>query len=109
VTARVRIEPGGIELDVHDGETIMAAASRAGYRWPTVCGGHAECGVCALEVLSADATLPAPEPLEADRLATLPERRLRPDVHYRLACQLRGVDGLVVHKRGVVAVANGPR
>jgi 2Fe-2S ferredoxin len=98
---RVRIEPSGIALDVDDGETVMTAATRAGYRWPTVCGGHAECGVCALEVIVAPAPLPPPAADESARLDELPERTLHPDHEYRLACQLVPVDGLVVRKRGV--------
>jgi ferredoxin, 2Fe-2S len=96
----VRVEPSGIEIDVADGETLMAAARRAGYRWPTVCGGLAQCGVCVVDV---EAGRPAPpEDLEAQRLATLPERQMRPDAEWRLACQLRvGGAGLVVRKRGV--------
>ena len=97
----VRVEPAGIELDVAPGETVMAAAVRSGYRWPTVCGGLAECGVCVLRVVSS-VGLPAPSGLEAARLAVVPERKLQPDEEWRLACQLRpGAPGLVVHKRGV--------
>jgi 2Fe-2S ferredoxin len=109
VTVRVRVEPAGIDLDVHEGEPIMAAASRLGYWWPTVCGGQAECGVCALEVMAAGGELPVPSTLEAERLATLPERRLRPESEFRLACQLRAVNGLVVRKRGVSRLAGDPR
>jgi ferredoxin, 2Fe-2S len=97
----VRVEPAGIDVAVDDGETLMAAAVRAGYRWPTVCGGQAECGVCVLEVVTP-VDLDPPAPLEAARLATVPERALRPDATWRLACQLRvGPPGLVVFKRGV--------
>jgi 2Fe-2S ferredoxin len=81
----------------------MAAAGRGGYRWPTVCGGLAPCGACVLEVAAAPvAGLAAPAELDAVRLAALPERRLRPDASWRLACQLQ-VDGagLVARKRGV--------
>jgi 2Fe-2S ferredoxin len=108
VTA-VRVEPAGVELEVAEGETVMAAAERAGYRWPTVCGGQAQCGVCALEVLSGGDGLSAPAPLEAGRLAQLPEIRMWPERTYRLACQLRvpseelaGRAGVVVRKKGVV-------
>jgi len=99
----VRVEPSGIELDVAPGETVMAAAVRSGYRWPTVCGGLAECGTCVLAVVTAPATgLPSPGPVEAGRLATVPERRLAADGEWRLACQLRvDAPGLVVRKRGV--------
>jgi len=94
----VRVEPAGIELDVAPGETVMAAATRNGYVWPTVCGGRAECGVCVLKVLASNG-LPPPEPLEAARLGALP---LAAGTEWRLACQLRpGTEGLVVRKAGV--------
>ena len=97
----VRVEPAGVDIPVDDGETLMAAAVRAGYRWPTVCGGQAQCGVCILKVVSSS-ELPPPAPLEAERLAIVPERQLWPDAVLRLACQLRVEDeGLVVFKRGV--------
>jgi len=99
----VRVEPAGIELEVAPGETVMAAAVRSGYWWPTVCGGLAECGTCVMAVITAPAAgLPAPGAVEAGRLATVPERRLSPDEEWRLACQLRvEAPGLVVRKRGV--------
>lgn len=103
MSPRIRVEPKGIELDAAVGETVMAAARRLGFTWPTVCGGNAECGVCALEVVAGGAALAPPTVEEAARLAALPERRLYPDRTYRLACRLVGVDGLVVRKRGVVA------
>jgi ferredoxin len=100
----VRVEPAGIELDVAPGETVMAAAVRSGYRWPTVCGGLAECGVCVLRVLHvlSGEGLPEPSAVEQARLSSVPERRLDPDGEWRLACQLQvRAPGLVVHKRGV--------
>ena len=102
MSPRFRVEPSGIELEAEPGETVMAAALRAGYRWPTVCGGQAECGVCALEVVDAPGALALPGADEAERMAVLPERRVHPDRTYRLACRLVAVDGLTVHKRGVV-------
>jgi 2Fe-2S ferredoxin len=102
VSPRVRVEPAGIELTAEPGETVMAAAVRSGYRWPTVCGGLADCGVCVLEVLAAPEPLVEPGAEEAARLAVLPELRHAPDRNYRLACRLVVVDGLSVRKRGVV-------
>jgi len=102
VTASVRVEPSGITLDVHDGETVMAAARRAGYRWPTICGGLADCGACALEVVSTTAELPAPTTVEGVRLNVLVERRRHPDRTWRLACQLVPCGDVVVRKTGVV-------
>ena len=101
MSPQVRVEPSGIELEAEPGETVMAAARRAGYRWPTVCGGQAECGVCALEVVDTPGPLARPGADETDRIARLPERRLHPDRTYRLACRLVVVDGLTVRKRGV--------
>jgi 2Fe-2S ferredoxin len=85
----------------------MAAARRAGLRWPTVCGGQAECGVCVLEVIDAPDVLAPPAEDEAVRLAGLPEARRHPERVFRLACRLLAVDGLVVRKRGVVADPDG--
>ena len=105
MSPRVRVEPSGIVLEAEPGETVMAAALRAGYRWPTVCGGHADCGVCALDVVAAPEPLAAASAEEADRIAQLPELRLYPDRTYRLACRIVAVDGLTVRKRGVVPAA----
>jgi 2Fe-2S ferredoxin len=102
VTVTVRVEPSGIVLDVVDGETVMAAARRAGYRWPTICGGLADCGACALEVVEGATTLPAPTTIEGTRLNVLVERRRHPDRTFRLACQLVPSADLVVRKTGVV-------
>ena len=102
MTASVRVEPSGITLDVHDGETVMAAARRAGYRWPTICGGLADCGACALEVVSTTAELPSPTTVEGVRLNVLVERRRHPDRTWRLACQLVPSGDMVVRKTGVV-------
>jgi ferredoxin len=94
----VRVEPDGIELDVAPGETVMAAAVRSGWVWPTLCGGRAECGVCVLKVLASGALSP-PDALEQRRLDALP---LAGGGEWRLACQLRPeTEGLVVRKRGV--------
>jgi 2Fe-2S ferredoxin len=102
MTVSVRVEPSGITLEVHEGETVMAAARRAGYRWPTICGGLAECGACALEVLDAAAALPTPTTIEGVRLHALVERRRHPDRTWRLACQLVPTGDVVVRKTGVV-------
>jgi ferredoxin, 2Fe-2S len=103
VSPGFRVEPRGHELRAEPGETVMAAARRSGLRWPTVCGGQAECGVCVLEVVDAPGGLEPPGEDEARRLAGLPEARWHPERVHRLACRLVAVDGLVVHKRGVVA------
>ena len=102
MSATVRVEPSGITLELHDGETVMAAARRAGYQWPTICGGLADCGACALEVLEGAGALPRPSTIEGTRLNVLAERRRFPDRTWRLACQLVPDGVLVVRKTGVV-------
>lgn len=107
MSARFRVLPRGHELAAEPGETVMAAARRAGLRWPTVCGGLAECGVCVLEVVDVRSALPPPGPEEAERLAALPETRRDPAATFRLACRVVPTDGLVVRKRGVVPDTDG--
>ncbi|HKT15087.1 MAG TPA: 2Fe-2S iron-sulfur cluster-binding protein, partial [Allosphingosinicella sp.] len=48
--AAIRVEPLGAVLYVRDGETLMQAAARQGYHWPSICQGEARCGLCSIEV-----------------------------------------------------------
>ena len=103
----VRVEPSGTVVDVREGEALMAAAARAGYRWPSICGGLAECGACVVElIVAAPDQFQAGNEKERDRLSTVPEHRLRPEAVLRLACQFRpGTTDTIVRKRGVRAVS----
>ncbi len=87
-------------FEVKPGETVIQAAWRSGYRWPTTCWGQADCGACAMEVIEGDERLSAPEPIEQARLRTLPRR---PGPPRRLACQTRLVrtGTITVRKPGV--------
>ena len=98
--SHVRVEPGGAQFDVKRGESVIRAAWRAGYQWPTTCWGQAECGVCAMEVLEGVELLSPAGELEAARLRTLPRRE---GGKRRLACQalLVGHGTLTVRKPGV--------
>jgi len=82
----VRVEPAGIDLAVLPGTSLMAAAKLAGIRWPSLCGGDAQCGVCAVEVLDSAAALPEPSLAERQMLARLAARP-RQGGTMRLACQ----------------------
>jgi 2Fe-2S ferredoxin len=98
---RVTVEPKGIILDVIDGETIMGAASREGYQWPTVCGGQASCKACTCEVRSDPDALASLSRLELTEL-----ERTFPTLHrdgwpLRLACQAKPIADVTVFKRGV--------
>jgi 2Fe-2S ferredoxin len=98
---RVRVEPGGFDLDVMAGETVAEAAWRLGYTWPTQCYGQADCMVCRVRVIAGDEAAAPADDDELDRMRTkLPQHLLDPRA--RLACRLSVVDdGLVVEKKGV--------
>lgn len=97
----VTVLPYGIVLDVGRDETIMAAAVRAGYWWPTSCSGQAECGLCACVVESGNDHLSAVNPEEKATLAILPPTSARAGRVVRLACQVKVSGDVVVFKRGV--------
>jgi ferredoxin, 2Fe-2S len=97
----VRVEPLGIELNVRDGETLIEAAWREGYFWPTVCFGQARCTACNVEVVDGGENT---SQVAAEEEATLRLLRVRGGADLgrrRLACRLM-VDGpVVVRKQGV--------
>jgi CDP-4-dehydro-6-deoxyglucose reductase len=47
------VEPDGIVLPVRDGETILEAVTRAGFRFRYGCKGGG-CGVCKMDLLSGE-------------------------------------------------------
>ncbi len=97
---RVEIQPIGIEVDVAEGESLIEAAARQGYSWPSVCGGEGVCSTCAVDVVQVEEPLDGPTPAETETLRMLP-RWHDGDDSLRLACQLRPTPGLVVRKIGV--------
>jgi 2Fe-2S ferredoxin len=107
IAGSVRVEPAGVEFEVRQGESVIAAAWRAGYQWPTTCWGQAECGVCAMEILEGVELLDLVGKVESDRLRSLPRRE---GGGRRLACQTRLVAAgtVTVRKPGVrLRVAEG--
>jgi 2Fe-2S ferredoxin len=95
----VLVTPGDLRFEVRPTESVIQAAWRAGYQWPTTCWGQAECGVCAMEVLEGGELLSPAGTVEAARLRSLPRR----DGSRRLACQARlvGSGTVTVRKPGV--------
>ena len=91
-----------IEFAVDDGESIMAAAQRCGWRWPTVCHGQGECTACWFEILEGASNLDAPAGQELETLQLLP-RLARDTGTARLACQTTVRGDVVIRKRGVRA------
>lgn len=98
----VRIEPLGVEIAVEPGETVMAAATRQGLRWPTSCHGKAQCSLCFVKVLDGLDALTEPADRERDALKQYRgvDVDQRPEI--RLACQARVTGPAVLRKPGVV-------
>jgi 2Fe-2S ferredoxin len=105
----VRVEPTGVVITVGPDETLMAAANRSGWWWPTICKGNAQCNRCFVDVIDgADCV----EPMGAVELEGL--RRVRwhggaEKAGERLACQLRVSGPVRVRKVGVREMDDGGR
>jgi ferredoxin, 2Fe-2S len=96
---RVTVEPDRIVLPVAPDETLIEAAWRLGYTWPTTCYGRAECTACHVEILAGAEHASAVQDDEAAALSILGTR----GQSLRLACRLRFDGDAVVRKRGVHA------
>jgi chlorosome envelope protein X len=94
----IRVEPAGVELVLEDGETLFLAAGRAGYKWPTICGGQGTCRTCFVRIQEGAENCSPMEPLETEAIHAL---RQPLDGSTRLACQLRTTGPVTVTKRGV--------
>lgn len=99
--AKVSVKPSGIDFEVDEGEAVMAAALRQGYKWPTVCGGFGQCKTCYMYVLEGEENLLPPMPLELEGLEVLSNAVSQDRGAVRLACQLKLTGDIVVKKVGV--------
>jgi 2Fe-2S ferredoxin len=100
--AKVRVEPGRIEFEAADGQTVMDAAHDAGLYWPTTCGGQGICTSCACTIDDGAENL---DPMSRSELRTLSEEMGEATVQaraLRLACQARVLGDVVITKRGVL-------
>ena len=98
---KVRVLPLDVELTVRPGESMMAAAQRQGYFWPTRCRGQAICTACLFEVVSGGEGFEPVRSLEADVLEDLSEFQAKRAGQLRLGCQARPWAAATVFKRGV--------
>ena len=99
---RVRVEPLGVEIEVHAGETLIEAAWRLGYHWPTSCYGQAQCTLCNVAVVAGDEHLSEIGEEEANALWDLLSGRGTRDVsRRRLACRAEVSGPVTVEKPGV--------
>lgn len=100
-TNNVHVMPVDVVFEVASGESVFGAAGRAGYSWPTTCGGLADCGSCISNITAGVEHCLPPGDLERETL-----RRVRPGRHsldpaFRLACQLQVNGPVTLTKRGV--------
>jgi 2Fe-2S ferredoxin len=102
----VRVEPAGIEFVAEHGETVMHAGRRAGIRWPTICEGYANCGLCYVDVSRNEARVSPPDDVETAMLCRMP-KGANPAVERRLACQLRVEGDIVVVRQAIRSLGRG--
>lgn len=108
MTGSVLVEPLGVTFELAPDESLMAAAERAGYIWPTVCKGNAQCNRCVVRVVDGAGLLPYSS-VELAGLRAVRWRNQPEDHAERLACQLRADGSAVVEKRGVRAASPTPK
>lgn len=99
MTGIVVVRPSGVAFELADGEPLLRAAERYGYRWPTLCGGQGTCRTCFVQVEDGESDCSQIGQLEREGIEAL---RRPVDGRTRLACQLTVAGGPVtVIKRGV--------
>ena len=109
-SASIRVEPLGAVLDVRDGETLLQAAWRQGFYWPSICLGEGRCGLCSVEVIEGPENLGRFERNEAMAIKLLMGPRAdQSGRRLRLACCVRPTGDAIVVKRGVRHVDATPR
>ncbi len=98
----VRVLPGDVTVEVAEGETLMFAALRAGFRWPSVCGGEAVCTTCFVLIRKGLDAVVGPDDSEEDALELVRLRFSQDPESVRLACQLKVTgDGVELFRPGV--------
>jgi 2Fe-2S ferredoxin len=98
----MRVEPLGVEIEVHAGESLIRAAWRNGYEWPTLCFAMGTCTACRCEILEGAERLSERTEAEIALLNDARERvrRINPR-RLRLACQTTTTGDIAVRKAGV--------
>lgn len=97
-SGRVTVLPSQVCFDVLEGETVFQAATRNGMRWPSICGGCCECGICYMVVEKGAAALSEPLQEETARLAIGMKSG---EPRARLACRTQVRGEVTVRRSGV--------
>jgi 2Fe-2S ferredoxin len=98
----VRVDGSDVEIEAEPGETIIEAAWRVGYHWPTVCWGQAQCTTCFVRVTEGSDNLgaiPSDEQHALDHW--IPRSVMQGAGEVRLACRAEVHGDVTVEKRGV--------
>jgi 2Fe-2S ferredoxin len=101
VVVTVHLEPSGLDVEVHPGQSVMSAAEEQGLFWPTICHGLAECHTCFFEVVEGEAQFEVPTPTEAAALRQFVGRSWYEGKIVRLVCQARVRGPVTIRKPGV--------
>ncbi|MDV8071040.1 2Fe-2S iron-sulfur cluster-binding protein [Rhodococcus sp. IEGM 1366] len=97
------MEPAGHLIEVRPGESLIEAAWRADYTWPTLCFGRGTCTACQCEVVEGLDQVSDRTEAEHVMLSDLSRRRRRTDPRrVRLACQVMASGDVVIRKPGVI-------
>lgn len=100
--ATARIDPAGIDIEIRPGETLIQAAWRAGYYWPTLCFAMGTCTACQCEIVEGQHLLSPRTESETSLLNDLNKRVRRGNPRrVRLACQVTVSGDIRVRKPGV--------
>jgi ferredoxin, 2Fe-2S len=102
----VTVMPSGCVFDVRPDETIIRAAWRNGYFWPTICNGDGTCKACVFRVEDGEEHLSAVESWEQEGLTSLGHPP-NAGTGWRLACQTRASGDIRVRKAGVRKAPEG--
>jgi ferredoxin, 2Fe-2S len=94
----VTVLPLGLELEVAEDQSVMAAAHQAGYIWPTECQGEASCGLCVSIIREGEQNC---APMIDEERETLERTMGMIDSSRRLACRLKVTGPVTLTKRGV--------
>jgi adenylate cyclase len=89
---RIRLTyPGGVEIAVPRGLTVLEASRFAGIPHTSVCGGRGRCSTCRVRVVRGLDSLPAAKPAEIRVL-----QRVGAPPNVRLACQLQPTEDISI-------------
>jgi ferredoxin len=97
----VQVQPTGEQFPVREGESVFAAAYRAGVEWPTDCFGQARCTKCHVRIVEGLEHQSPVADNEARIIRILAERRYGGDATgVRLACQLTPIGPMALELGG---------